>query len=83
MSRICSARRLARMLPHMKRPGTVVIYNFHALSDEVQASFSDFMKLAADEQDMQCKVIALGDENTPYSLVRHSPDLCLRMHVLS
>ncbi len=72
----------ASLIPTMTRPGAVVVLNFHLLPGPIQDQFAQYMKLAADFQEPAMKVIALGDENTAFTLVGYADDLCLRMGVI-
>lgn len=73
---------LLRLIPGMRSPGAVIIRHFDSLPLDVQDAFAQYMKLAADEGDMQMKVIALGTRLTPYTIVGYANDIVLRLRVL-
>lgn len=83
-----SARRrgdpeLIRELPAMNAFGTVVIDDFHRLPDGIRAEIADFMKLLADEEARDRKIIVIGINKAGESLVRFANDLNNRLDIIS
>jgi hypothetical protein len=81
-----SARRpedakLIAELPSMKDIGTVIVDDFHRLSDETKAGLSDFMKLLAEADSDKSKLILIGINKAGQQLVRYAYDLGMRIDV--
>lgn len=81
-----SARRpddveLIEALPEMKGIGTVIVDDFHRLSDETKAKLSDFMKVLADTEAPDSKLILVGINKAGTQLVKFAHDLGLRIDV--
>lgn len=55
--------------------GTVIIDDFHVLSDEIKQRAADFMKLLADEERESEKLILMGINKAGDTLVKMAPDL--------
>lgn len=62
--------------------GTVLIDDFHRLSDEVKKSVADLMKTLADEGAAHSKLIVLGIPNVGQSLIAFGKDLANRIEVI-
>ena len=82
-----SARRkgdpdLIRELPAMKAFGTVLIDDFHRLSTTIRMEIADLMKLLADEEAEDRKIIVIGINKAGESLVRFAYDLNNRLDVI-
>lgn len=82
-----SARRpddleLIRALPTMGPIGIVVIDDFHRLDQAARIAISDFMKLLADEERTDSKVIVVGINKAGESLISLAPDLGGRIDVI-
>lgn len=82
-----SARRqddveLIKELPTMANIGVVVIDDFHRLDQPSRAAISDFMKLLADEERVDSKVIVIGINKAGESLIALAPDLGGRIEVI-
>lgn len=85
---VLSARRrgdfdLIRELPTMPAFGTVLIDDFHRLSDGIRAELADLMKLLADEEAHDRKVVVIGINKAGESLVRFAHDLNNRLEIIS
>jgi hypothetical protein len=81
-----SARRrkdieLITELPDIDDIGTVVVDDFHRLSDDVKARLSDFMKILADSGSETSKLILIGINKAGQQLVKFAHDLGLRIDV--
>ncbi|MDI1327624.1 MAG: hypothetical protein PSV23_12600 [Brevundimonas sp.] len=81
-----SARRPADIdmisaLPDMGKIGTVVIDDFHRLTDEVKSKLSDYMKLLADTSDEHSQLVLIGINKAGDQLVQVAHDLGLRIDI--
>lgn len=82
-----SARRpddlaLIKELPTIKDIGTVIIDDFHKLDDATKLATADLMKVMADEEDQNSKIVILGINKAGESLVRFASDLNNRLEVI-
>lgn len=66
----------------MENIGVVVIDDFHRLDQPSRAAISDFMKLLADEERTDSKVIVIGINKAGESLIALAPDLGGRIEVI-
>ncbi len=87
LSLFLSARRPSDMaliseLTTMREIGIVVVDDFHRLPDEEKANLSNFIKILADEEDEESKVILIGINCAGQTLVEHSPDLLHRVETI-
>jgi hypothetical protein len=73
---------LIRELPGMKSFGTVLIDDFHRLPDAIRAEIADLMKLLADEEAKDRKIIVIGINKAGESLVRFAYDLNNRLDII-
>jgi hypothetical protein len=73
---------LIRELPGMTGIGTVIIEDFHRLDDALKRAIADFMKLLADEERVDSKVIVLGINKAGASLVKFAHDLNNRLEII-
>ena len=83
-----SARRkddleLIRDLPTIDGFGTIIIDDFHRLGGDVKAEIADLMKVLADEETPDSKIILIGINKAGESLVRFAYDLNNRLDILS
>jgi len=69
-------------LPNQLPIGTVVVDDFHRLSDDAKRSIADLMKTLADESAEHSKLIVLGITNAGQSLVVFGKDLANRIEVI-
>jgi type II secretory pathway predicted ATPase ExeA len=81
-----SARRpqdaeLIAELPGMKDIGTVIVDDFHRLPDTTKAGLSDFMKLLAEADSDNPKLILIGINKAGQQLVNYAHDLGMRIDV--
>lgn len=87
VTRLSARRRddleLIHALPSMKSFGTVLIDDFHRLPSTARAEIADLMKLLADEETRDCKVVLIGINKAGESLVKFAPDLNNRLEVIS
>lgn len=71
-----------RDLPNQLPLGTVLIDDFHRLTDASKKSIADLMKTLADESAAHSKLIVLGITNAGHSLVAFGKDLANRIEVI-
>lgn len=69
-------------LPSMRSIGVVVVDDFHRLPDAEKASLTDFVKVLADEEDQESKVILVGINRAGQTLVEYAPDLLHRIETI-
>src|SRR5664280_2630544 len=74
---------LIRALPSMESFGTVLIDDFHRLPNTLRSEIADLMKLLADEETADCKIVLIGINKAGESLVRFAYDLANRLEVIS
>ena len=82
-----SARRsddvdLIKALPGMDAIGVVIIDDFHRLDQPSREAISDYMKLLADEERTDSKVVVIGINKAGESLIAIAPDLGGRIEVI-
>lgn len=83
---VLSARRgadveLIDALPDMGNIGTVIVDDFHRLSEQTKAKLSDFMKVLADSESPTSKLVLIGINKAGHQLVKFAHDLGLRIDV--
>jgi hypothetical protein len=83
---VLSARRIADLdyiiaLPEMGAIGTVIVDDFHRLDDATKQRLSDYMKVLADTEDPNSKLILVGINKTGHQLIKFAHDLGLRLDV--
>ncbi|WP_168200140.1 TIR domain-containing protein [Acetobacter vaccinii] len=81
-----SARRAADIevidaLPEMHDIGTVIVDDFHRLGDATKQKLSDFMKVLAETENTQSKLILIGINKAGQQLVKFAHDLGLRIDI--
>lgn len=86
-SQILSARKntdlpIIRTISEGRFDGTVIIDDFHKLSDDIRKGISDVMKYMADDPDESRKIIVIGINNVGDSLVHFSSDLNNRISTI-
>ena len=69
-------------LPAQNAVGTVIIDDFHKLSIENQSALADMMKVLADEEDSQSKLVIVGINRVGNTLVELASDLNTRIDVI-
>lgn len=69
-------------LPAIPKAGTVIIDDFHRLEDNVKNSIADYLKLLADEENKDTKLIIVGINRVGEPLVAHSRDLATRIDTI-
>lgn len=71
-----------RELPSQLPLGTILIDDFHRLSDDSKRDIADLMKTLADESASHSKLIVLGITNAGQSLLAFGKDLANRIEVI-
>lgn len=69
-------------LPNQLPLGTVLVDDFHRLSDKSKSAIADLMKTLADENAEHSKIIVLGITNAGQSLIVFGKDLANRIEVI-
>jgi hypothetical protein len=70
------------MLPELGSFGTVVIDDFHRLEASAQARIADLLKVTADSEDPNRKLVLIGINEAGGTLIEASPDLTGRIDVI-
>lgn len=65
-----------------KNNGIVIIDDFHLLPDEIKQGFSDLLKVLADENSDDTKLVLIGINKAGESLVQLAPDLNNRIDTI-
>lgn len=68
-------------LPEMGQIGTVVVDDFHRLSDTLKERLSDYMKVIADTGDARSQLILIGINKAGDQLIRFAHDLGMRIDI--
>src|SRR5690242_14446213 len=66
--------KLIEALPEMKDTGVVIIDDFHRLHEDIQRQIADFLKVLADEERRDTKLVIVGINKAGDSLVAFAPD---------
>jgi hypothetical protein len=74
-------REIVQALPEIGS-GLIVIDDFHRLGDETKSSIADYLKLLADEEDADVKIIIIGINRAGESLINLAGDLLGRIDVI-
>lgn len=64
------------------RRGTVVIDDFHRLDEPTKVKFADALKVLADEERNDLKMVIIGVARTGESLVNTAPDIGARIEII-
>ncbi len=75
-------RELIAELPGMGAAGLVVIDDFHRLDSAVRLSIADHLKVLADEERTDTKIVVIGINQAGESLLSFAPDLSGRIEVI-
>lgn len=70
------------MLPELTSVGTVIVDDFHRLEEGTKAAVADLLKVTADREDAERKLVIIGINEAGRSLVEAAPDLANRMEVI-
>jgi len=74
---------LIAALPEMQPLGTVLIDDFHRLPDPIKHILADLIKLLADREDQQSKLVIVGINKAGQSLINYASDLTGRIDTIS
>lgn len=69
-------------LPNIPAAGIVVVDDFHRLEDDVKRRLSDYLKLLADEERNDVKLIVIGINRAGESLVKFGGDVNSRIETI-
>jgi hypothetical protein len=75
-------REFIQMLPDFKNIGTVIVDDFHILTDDHKSAIADYMKILADEEREADKLILIGINKAGDSLVKLAADLNNRIDTI-
>ena len=81
-SRKPDEREAIARLPWVKGSGIVMIDDFHVLEDATKKAMIDYVKVLADEEQSDTKLILVGINNVGESLIHTSHDLAGRIDVI-
>lgn len=70
------------ILPELKKFGTVVIDDFHRLSQRLKDTLSDLLKVTSDTADPTRKLVIIGINDAGRSLIESSRDVADRIEVV-
>ncbi|SFI56651.1 hypothetical protein SAMN05421638_0022 [Kaistella treverensis] len=73
---------LIKLLPEFQGMGTVIIDDFHLLEFDLKSSIADYMKVLADEERVDDKLILIGINKAGDSLVQIAGDLNNRIDTI-
>ncbi|MEW1587587.1 TIR domain-containing protein [Micromonospora vinacea] len=75
-------RQLIAELPDIPDAGVVVIDDFHRLEPAVKLSIADYLKILADEEREDTKIVVIGINQAGDSLLSLAPDLSGRIEII-
>jgi len=75
-------RELISELPNTPKAGLVIIDDFHRLEPKIQEGIADHLKVLADEERLDTKLIIVGINKVGDSLVNFAPDLNNRIDTI-
>jgi hypothetical protein len=75
-------RELIQMLPTWKGIGTVILDDFHVLTEDLKSTLADYMKVLADEERVSDKLILIGINKAGDSLIKLAADLNNRVDTI-
>ena len=71
-----------RELPELGNVGTVIIDDFHILPNEIKVLLANYLKVLADEENKNAKLIILGINRAGENLINFANDLVNRIDVI-
>lgn len=75
-------RKEISLIPTKTSNGIVIIDDFHKLDDKTKQSIADYMKVLADEEDTESKIVVVGINKVGDSLVNFASDLNNRVDTI-
>lgn len=73
---------LIRELPGIGGAGTVIVDDFHRLDLSVRQSLADYLKVLADEERQDVKLVIVGINRAGDALIQFAPDLNTRIETI-
>ena len=70
------------LLPQMYAIGTVIVDDFHRLEEGTKSAIADLLKMTADREDAESKLVIVGINEAGRSLIESAPDLANRIEVI-
>jgi hypothetical protein len=70
------------MLPEIRGFGIVVVDDFHRLPQDLRESLADLLKVMADNEVVDSKLVTVGINEAGQSLIQHAPDLVHRIETI-
>jgi hypothetical protein len=70
------------ILPEVKSLGTVLVDDYHRLPHKIQSKLADYLKLLADNEASDTKIIILGINRAGDGLIEFAPDLVNRIDIV-
>jgi len=71
-----------QILPETRNVGTVIVDDFHKLDLAIQEALADYLKVLADGEDKESKIIIVGINRAGDNLIRFAADLVNRIDIL-
>jgi hypothetical protein len=71
-----------KILPETRNVGTVLVDDFHKLDVAIQQALADYLKVLADSEDKESKIIILGINRAGDNLIRFAADLVNRIDIV-
>lgn len=75
-------REMVAELPTLSSAGVVVIDDFHRLDPDIRSVIADYLKVLADEERTDTKIVVVGINQAGQSLLSFAPDLSGRIEVI-
>jgi hypothetical protein len=72
-----------KMLPECSNIGLVVVDDFHKLDEDTRRELADFMKVLADEERKDSKIVVLGINKAGDALIHFATDLATRIDIIT
>ena len=69
-------------LPNIKSPGVVIVDDFHRLPATVKHTIADLLKVAADKEDVDTKIVIIGINEAGRALIDAGSDVANRVEVV-
>ncbi|WP_157756879.1 TIR domain-containing protein [Plantactinospora sp. KBS50] len=70
------------MLPELGDFGTVIVDDFHRLTDSTKARIADLLKVTADMEHTRRKLVVIGINDAGRALIKSAPDLSNRIDII-
>lgn len=73
---------LIRLIPSTSDAGTIIIDDFHRLDVSTREELADYMKVLADEERKDVKIVVIGINRAGDALIQFAPDLNTRIETI-